>query len=86
MLAKRRCLLRASFRTMPDAAIHTHGRILEQTGPILYRVALPNGKTILAHLSKRLADEHAVFAPDELLLLEMTPYDFDTARILGPAH
>lgn len=69
---------------MPDAAIHTHGTIIEQAGRILYRVALPNGKIILAHLSKRLADSQAVFAPGELLLLEMTPYDFDTARILEP--
>jgi translation initiation factor IF-1 len=70
---------------MPDAAIHTHGTILENPGPVLYRVALPNGKIILAHLSKRLADEHAAFAAGEQVLLELTPYDFDTARVLGPA-
>ena len=54
-------------------------------GPVLYRVALPNGKIILAHLSKRLADEKAVFPAGDRVLLEFTPYDFDTARILGPA-
>lgn len=69
---------------MPDAAIHTHGTILENRGPVLYRVELPNGKIILAHLSKRLADEHAVFQTGGRVLLELTPYDFDTARILGP--
>lgn len=68
---------------MPDATIHTQGRILEQAGPVLYRVSLPNGKIILAHLSKRLADEQASFAVGAMLLLELTPYDFDTARILG---
>lgn len=68
---------------MPDATIHTCGKILEQAGPVLYRVSLPNGKVILAHLSKRLADENAVFAAGDALLLEFTPYDFDTARILG---
>lgn len=67
---------------MPDATIHTCGKVLEQAGPVLYRVSLPNGKTILAHLSKRLADENAVFATGDALLLELTPYDFDTARIL----
>jgi translation initiation factor IF-1 len=69
---------------MPDATIHTQGRVLENPGPILYRVALPNGKIILAHLSKRLTEEKAVFHTDERVLLELTPYDFDTARILGP--
>ena len=78
-------LLANILPAMPDAAIHTHGTTLEQTGGILYRVALPNGKIILAHLSKRLASENAVFSQGDLLLLEMTPYDFDTARILGPA-
>ena len=68
---------------MPDATIHTLGRVLENPGPVLYRVALPNGKIILAHLSKRLADEKAAFAVDDQVLLELTPYDFDTARILG---
>jgi translation initiation factor IF-1 len=68
---------------MPDATIHTCGNVLEQAGPVLYRVSLPNGKIILAHLSKRLADENAAFAAGESLLLELTPYDFDTARILG---
>jgi translation initiation factor IF-1 len=70
---------------MPDAAIHTRGTVLVQSGPVLYRVALPNGKIILAHLSKRLADEEATFSTDERVLLELTPYDFDTARILGLA-
>ncbi len=69
---------------MPDASIHTRGTILENRGPVLYRVALPNGKIILAHLSKRLADEGTVFAAGSQVLLELTPYDFDTARILEP--
>jgi len=71
---------------MPDASIHTHGRIIEQAGPVLYRVSLPNGKIILAHLSKPLADQGACFAVDGHVLLELTPYDFDSARILGPAE
>jgi translation initiation factor IF-1 len=71
---------------MPDATIHTLGRVLEARGPVLYRVSLPNGKVILAHLSKPLADAEAVFSADDPLLLEMTPYDFDTARILGRAE
>ncbi len=68
---------------MPDATIHTCGKVLEQAGPVLYRVSLPNGKIILAHLSKRLTDENAAFTVDDSLLLEFTPYDFDTARILA---
>ena len=67
---------------MPDATIHTVGRILENLNPVLYRVELPNGKTILAHLSKPLTEAKATFATDERIVLELTPYDFDNARIL----
>ncbi len=70
---------------MPDAAIHTIGEVLEARGPMLYRVSLPNGKPLLAHLSKALADRRAEFGVGARLLLELTPYDFDTARILGEA-
>lgn len=73
------------LRAMPDTAIHTHGQVLEILSPVLYRVALPNGKTLLAHLSKRLVSENAGFPPGGRVLLEFTPYDFDTARILGAA-
>jgi len=68
---------------MPDTPIHTFGRVIEKVGPVLYRVSLPNGKAVLAHFSKRLADESAEFQPEDKLRLELTPYDFDTARILG---
>lgn len=70
---------------MPDATIHTLGEVVEQRGPVLYRVALPNGKVILAHLSKELVGSGAVFGCGERLLLELTPYDFDQARILSAA-
>lgn len=70
---------------MPDATIHTTGEVLEHPGPQLYRVALPNGKIILAHLSKPLVERQARFENGTLLLLELTPYDFETARILGAA-
>ncbi len=67
---------------MPDATIHTVGRVLEQLGPVLYRVELSNGKVILAHLSKPLVSEGAIFEVGGKLVLELTPYDFEQARIL----
>jgi len=68
---------------MPDATIHTSGPVIERLGPVLYRTALPNGKIILAHLSKRLADGGATFEPGQRVVMELTPYDFEQARILG---
>jgi translation initiation factor IF-1 len=71
---------------MPDATIHTVGKILEQLNPILYRVSLPNGKIILAHLSKPLTEAKSVFVVGEQIVAELTAYDFDQARILGAAN
>ncbi len=71
---------------MPDATIHAVGTILENLSPILYRVALPNGKAIFAHLSKSLTEAKVQFAVGERLVLELTAYDFDQARILGLAE
>lgn len=68
---------------MPDATVHTEACVMAHLNGPLYRVSLPNGKIILAHLSKPLADQGAVFEPGESLRLELTPYDFDQARILG---
>lgn len=67
---------------MPDATIHTVGIVLERLATILYRVQLPNGKVIMAHLSKPLTVEGAEFSLTDRVVLELTPYDFDQARIL----
>jgi translation initiation factor IF-1 len=67
---------------MPDATIHTIGIVLEKLGPILYRVELPNGKIIMAHLSKPLTVAKTEFSMPDRVVLELTPYDFDQARIL----
>ena len=67
---------------MPDATIHTTGPVLARLGPVLYRTVLPNGKIILAHLSKRLADAGSVFEPGQRVVMELTPYDFEQARII----
>ncbi len=67
---------------MPDATIHTVGKVLLNLAPVLYRVELQNGKIIMAHLSKPLTVAKAEFAIDDRVVLELTPYDFDNARIL----
>jgi len=68
---------------MADAPIHTLATILEPRGPVLYQVELSNGKTLLAHLSKPLALSNVEFPAGMTVRIELTPYDFDQARILG---
>ena len=70
---------------MSENAIQTTGVILERKGEILYRVELMNGKIVLGHLSKPLTEAKVKFPDGASVVLEMTPYDFDQARILRGA-
>jgi len=70
---------------MTDPPIRTIGTLHERVGPVLYRASLPNGKSVLAHLSKPLFEAKAEFVDGTRVHLELTPYDFDTARITGEA-
>lgn len=67
---------------MPDASIHALGTILENLNPVLYRVSLPNGKIVLAHFSKQLSKQPPVFMPNDAVVIELTPFDFEQARII----
>ncbi len=73
------------IKAMSEAAIETTGTVLERKGEILYRVELMNGKIVLGHLSKKLTDAATEFPDGAAVLLEMTPFDFDQARILSEA-
>jgi translation initiation factor IF-1 len=69
-----------------EAPITTIGTILERLGSVLYRACLPNGKHVNAFLSRPLSLENAEFVPNDRVHLEMTPYDFDQARIAARAR
>lgn len=64
--------------------IHVIGTILEPTTGRTYRTALPNGKEVIAHLSRRNAEALGTLAPQTRVHLEMTSYDFNIARISRP--
>ena len=67
---------------MPDASIHTLARITGVRGAV-HVAELKNGKTLTAHLSKPLVDAMASVAIGDDVLLELTPFDFDSARIVA---
>ena len=46
---------------------------------------LANGKLVVGHLPRRLVEFVAPLATGDLVALEMTPYDFEKARIVGRA-
>jgi translation initiation factor IF-1 len=48
----------------------------------IYNAALPNGKRTLAHLCRKSRHLAEILVPGAKVLVEMTTYDFDTARIV----
>ena len=72
------------FPMATEIPITTIGVLQQRLGPVLYRAVLPNGKEVRAFLSKEMADLRAEFPDGTRVRLEMTPYDFDQARIAGP--
>ncbi|GAA5497133.1 translation initiation factor IF-1 [Rubritalea squalenifaciens DSM 18772] len=69
---------------MKDAPISTTGTILEKREDnMTFLVKLPNGKVVLGHLQKKNADLRDSLQPNETVQLEMTPFDFEKARIVA---
>jgi translation initiation factor IF-1 len=68
---------------VPTEPITTTGKILAVLSDRAFRVQLPNGKEVIGHPSKALASEEPDLTPGKLVRLEMTPYDFEKARIAG---
>lgn len=68
---------------MPEAPITTIGIIRGDIPPEAFDVELPNGKRVAGHLPKRLDALRKELNEGLRVDLEMTPYDFDKARIVG---
>jgi translation initiation factor IF-1 len=66
---------------MFDDCIPTTGIVRKTLKPGLFQIELKNGKKATAHLAKELVG--AEIADDTPVSVEMTPYDFDQARIVA---
>ncbi|MBU6326743.1 MAG: hypothetical protein KGQ89_03865 [Verrucomicrobia bacterium] len=49
----------------------------------IFQATLPNGKVTLAHLSREMSGSHDWIKPGMIVRVELTPYDFDVARIVA---
>ena len=66
---------------MPTEPITTTGEILTVLSDRAFRVRLPNGKEVIGHPSKAIVSQKDELQPGVSVRLEMTPYDFEKARI-----
>ena len=70
---------------MPEAPIVTTGVIREVLSGRTFRVEVPNGKLVNGHLPGRLVGLAGELVSGISVELEMTPFDFEKARIVGRA-
>ena len=69
------------LQDVPSEPIITTGEVLLVYSDRAYEVSLPNGKKVIAHLAKALEAQKAEIVPGAKVTLEMTPFDFEKARI-----
>jgi len=65
-----------------EDAIRVEGIVAEVLPNTMFRVDLPNGHRVLAHISGRMRMHFIRILPGDKVLLEMSPYDLTKARIV----
>ena len=64
-----------------DDVIEIEGVVLEALPNAQFRVELPNGHKILAHISGKLRMNYIRILPGDKVTVEMSPYDLTKGRI-----
>ena len=62
-------------------AIEVEGVVTEALPNAMFRVELPNGHKVLAHISGRLRVHYIRVLPGDRVLIELSPYDLTRGRI-----
>lgn len=68
---------------MFDPPIKATATVTGNLNSRVYQLELPNGKTTVGHVPKSLVAIHDQLTKGVTVELEMTPYDFEKARIVG---
>ncbi|MGB0992718.1 MAG: translation initiation factor IF-1 [Akkermansiaceae bacterium] len=67
---------------MFDPPVTTIGTVIDAPKQGIYRVKLPNGKVVTGHIAKAMVHLHEEIVEGARVSLEMTPFDFEKARIV----
>ena len=70
---------------MPETPVTTTGTVCDVIDASTFHVELPNGKIIVGHLSKERANLARMIPPGSRVVLELTTYDFEKARLADHA-
>jgi len=62
-------------------AIEVEGIVVEPLPNGMFRVELPNGHKVLAHISGKIRLHYIKIVPGDKVLIELSPYDLGRGRI-----
>lgn len=67
---------------MAQDCIRVEGVVKELLPNTMFRVALPNGHEVLAHISGKMRLHFIRILPGDKVTMEMSPYDLNKGRIV----
>ncbi len=62
-------------------ALEVEGKVILPLPNAMFRVELPNGHQVLAHVSGRMRMHYIRILPGDRVLVELSPYDLSRGRI-----
>jgi translation initiation factor IF-1 len=65
-----------------EEAIQVEGKVLETLPNAMFRVELPNGHKVLAHVSGKMRMYFIKILPGDMVTVELSPYDLTRGRII----
>ena len=73
---------REENRLSKEDVIEIEGTVVESLPNAQFRVELPNGHQLLAHISGKLRMNFIRILPGDKVTIELSPYDLDKGRII----
>lgn len=67
---------------MKQDVIEVEGKVIEPLPNAMFRVELPNGHKVLAHVSGKIRMHFIRILPGDLVMVELSPYDLTRGRIV----
>jgi translation initiation factor IF-1 len=64
-----------------EEPIEVEGTVVETLPNAMFRVELPNGHRVLAHVSGKMRMHFIKILPGDKVMLELSPYDLTRGRI-----
>jgi translation initiation factor IF-1 len=65
-----------------EEAIRVEGKVIEALPNTMFRVELPNGHRVLAHISGKMRMHYIKILPGDRVTVELSPYDLSRGRII----